>query len=113
LTDELNYAMEKKVKCYVKYTQNKTHENLLEYRKAIVVCHLMMYYCVMQSYEPNKETVQVVHPTGDAFSWLDQVRVAGPSKRLYLVATVSLYGIGILPTFMRQLAADPLLAHVR
>jgi hypothetical protein len=68
---------------------------------------------VLQSYELNGQRVQVVHPTGDVFSWLEQVRVAGPSKRLYLVAMVSLCGIGILPAFVRQLAADPVLAHVR
>lgn len=72
-----------------------------------------MYYCVVQSYELNEQMVQVVRPTGEVFSWLEQVRVAGPCKRLYLVAAISPYGIGMLPAFVRQLVADPELAHVR
>jgi hypothetical protein len=67
----------------------------------------------MQSYEPNEETVHVVHTTGEASSWVEQMRAAGPSKRLYLVAEVSSHGIGMLPAFMKQLVADPELAHVR
>jgi hypothetical protein len=55
----------------------------------------------------------VVHPSGETSSWLEQMRVAGPSKRLYLVAEVSSHGIGVLPAFMRQLVADPELTHVR
>jgi hypothetical protein len=67
----------------------------------------------MQSYEPNEQTVHVVHPTGEVSSWVEQVRVAGASKRLYLVAEISPHGIGIFPTLVRQLVTDPELSHVR
>ncbi|XP_033608867.1 fatty acid synthase [Cryptotermes secundus] len=71
------------------------------------------FILLRKSYEPNEHTVHVMHPSGETSSWLDQVRVAGPCKRLYLVAEVSSHGIGMLPAFMRQLVADPELTHVR
>jgi hypothetical protein len=67
----------------------------------------------MQSYTLNKETVRVLHPTGDASSWLEQLRITEPCKRLYLVAEIRSHGIGILPAFVKQLVADPELTHVR
>jgi len=67
----------------------------------------------MQAYDLNKETVHVLHPTGDAFSWLEQVRRTGTCKRLYLVADIRSHGIGILPAFVKQLAADSELNHIR
>jgi hypothetical protein len=67
----------------------------------------------MQSYALNKETVNVLCPTGDASSWLEQLRRTGPCKRLYLVAEINSDGIGILPAFVKQLVADPELSHVR
>jgi hypothetical protein len=67
----------------------------------------------MQSYEPNEQTAHFVHPTGEVSTWLEQLKVAGHSKRLYLVAEISSHGIGMMPTFLRQLVADPELTHVR
>jgi hypothetical protein len=67
----------------------------------------------MQAYDLNKETVHVLHPTGDAFSWLEQLKRTGPCKRLYLVADIRSQGIGILPAFVKQLVADSELNHVR
>jgi hypothetical protein len=67
----------------------------------------------MQSYEPDKQTVHLVQPTGEPSSWLKQLRLVGPSRRLYLVADVSSHGIGVLPAFVRELVADSELTHVR
>jgi hypothetical protein len=54
-----------------------------------------------------------VYPTGEVSSWLEQVKVAGCSKRLYLVAEINSHGIDMMPAFVRQLVADPELTHVR
>lgn len=67
----------------------------------------------MQAYDLDEERVHVLHPTGDASSWLEEVRRTGPCKRLYLVADIRSHGIGIMPSFVKQLVADPELNHVR
>nr|QCW07584.1 fatty acid synthase 4 [Blattella germanica] len=71
------------------------------------------YVLLRNAYQVNSQTSQVLHISGNIFSWMDKLHKMGPCERLYLVADVSSDCVGQLAQFVKILTEDPDMAHVR